>query len=274
MQKMIIRAKNRSYDELRTVSMSYNAFGYAPASVLFVLGNTKVLCSINMQPNVPPFLKGSKSGWVTAEYAMLPAATHMRTSRESTSVKRNGRAIEISRLIGRCLRTIVDLKKLGERTIIIDCDVLQADGSTRTACITAANYALHAAQEYWLKRNVISEPIVKEKIAAVSVGIKDDSALLDLDYHEDSSIDSDFNIVLADSGRIVEIQGAAEQAMPTWKQFESIQKLSIKGVRDLMKLCDEQLKYKKTTSFPLISHKPKKLKKVPLFSLQNRQLCP
>ena len=188
MQKMkLMRADNRAHNQLRPISLRHNEFGYAPGSVLFALGNTKVLCSVNMQPNVPPFLKGSKSGWLTAEYAMLPAATQLRTNRESSSFKRNGRSVEISRLIGRSLRNIVDLSKIGERTIIIDCDVLQADGSTRTACITAANYALHAAQAHWLERKVIDQPIITNRIAAVSVGINQDDALLDLDYTEDSS---------------------------------------------------------------------------------------
>ncbi len=269
MQKTnVVRADNRAYNQLRPTSLSYNAFGYAPGSVLFTLGNTKVLCSVNMQPNVPHFLKGSKSGWLTAEYAMLPAATQMRTSRESSSVKRNGRSVEISRLIGRSLRTIVDLEKLGERTIIIDCDVLQADGSTRTACITAANYALHAAQAHWLERKVIDEPIITDRVAAVSVGIADDTTLLDLDYTEDSTIDADFNIVLTASGQIVEMQGAAEKSVVSWDQFDNIKELAIKGVQELFIMCDEQLKGQQ----PANSNKKHKghVQKAAFFSLQNR----
>jgi len=250
--------------------MAYNAFGYAPGSVLFALGNTKVLCSVNIQQNVPPFLKGTKSGWLSAEYAMLPVATQMRTNRESSSVKRNGRSVEISRLIGRSLRTIVDLKKLGERTIIIDCDVLQADGSTRTACITAASYALYAAQEHWLERGVIHSPIVTDRVAAVSVGISNGSVLLDLDYNEDSSIDSDFNVVLSSTGEIVEIQGAAEKSMVSWNQFDSIKELSIAGVQELFKTCDEQLGYHKQAVQARHTSEKAPAQKVPLFSLQNR----
>ena len=145
-KKNVVRANHRAHDHIRPISVTYNAFGYAPGSVLFTVGNTKVLCSVSMQPQVPSFLKGTKTGWVTAEYAMLPTATHSRTQRESSAAKRNGRSVEISRMIGRVLRTTVNLSVLGERTIVVDCDVLQADGSTRTACITAASYALHAAQ--------------------------------------------------------------------------------------------------------------------------------
>lgn len=263
-----VRANNRAYNKLRSVSLAYNAFGYAPGSVLFALGNTKVLCSVNMQQGVPPFLKGSKTGWLSAEYAMLPVATQMRTNRESSSVKRNGRSVEISRLIGRSLRTIIDLNKLGERTIIIDCDVLQADGSTRTACITAASYALHAAQAHWLERGVISEPIITNRVAAVSVGIRDGSVLLDLDYNEDSAIDADFNVVLTESGDIVEIQGAAEQSVISWDQFDNIKELSISGVNDLFIACDAQLKDQKPVGARVGTKKS--APKSALFSLQNR----
>lgn len=267
MQKAgIVRAENRAYNQLRPMSLRYNAFGYAPGSVLFTLGNTKVLCSVNMQPNVPPFLKGSKTGWLTAEYAMLPAATQLRTNRESLSVKRNGRSVEISRLIGRSLRTIVDLAKLGERTIIIDCDVLQADGSTRTACITAANYALHAAQEHWLERKVIDQPIITDRLAAVSVGITHNSTLLDLDYIEDSTIDADFNIVLTASGKIVEMQGAAEKSVVSWEQFDRVKELAITGVKELFILCDTQLKEQHAE----YKNSKKSISRAAFFSLQNR----
>ena len=143
----IMRAYNRAYDQLRPITISYNIFGYAPGSVLFTLGDTKVLCSVHMQPGVPHFLKGTRTGWLTAEYGMLPSATQQRTQRETALTKSNGRSIEIARLIGRALRTVINLDKIGERTIVIDCDVLQADGSTRTACMSAASYAFIAAQE-------------------------------------------------------------------------------------------------------------------------------
>jgi len=265
----VMRTNNRAHNQLRPMSLSYNAFGYAPGSVLFTLGNTKVLCSVNLQPNVPHFLKGSKSGWLAAEYAMLPAATHMRTSREVSSVKRNGRSVEISRLIGRSLRTIIDLEKLGERTIIIDCDVLQADGSTRTACITAANYALHAAQTHWIERKVIGEPIITNRVAAVSVGLTENTALLDLDYTEDSTINADFNVVLTASGQIVEMQGAAEKSVVSWEQFDKIKELAILGVQELFASCDAQIKGQQ----PAQSSKKNKSNhahKAAIFSLKNR----
>ena len=263
------RAYNRALDQLRPISLDYNVFGYAPGSVLFTQGNTKVLCSVSMQPSVPPFLKGTRSGWLTAEYAMLPTATQSRTNRESSSVKRNGRSVEISRLIGRALRTCIDLSKLGERTILVDCDVLQADGSTRTACITAANYALQAAQEHWLACNIIDDNIIIERVAAVSVGIADGQALLDLDYEEDSSIDADFNIVLTGSGDIVEMQGAAENAVVSWQQFDTIKELALSATQKLFKICDAQ---RPSEELAVTGNKQRKMqpRKAPLFSIQNR----
>lgn len=205
------RFNNRPYDQVRPITITKNIFEFAAASVQLEVGRTKVLCAISLVNKVPPFLKGKKTGWLTAEYAMLPAATHTRTDRELNSCNRNGRNVEISRLIGRCLRAVVDLSVLGERTIMVDCDILQADGSTRTACITAASLALKYAQQAWMVERVITTPFIKHDIAAVSVGLVHDTMLIDLDFEEDSMIEADFNIVMTRDGRLVEIQGCAEK---------------------------------------------------------------
>lgn len=271
MQKnSVMRSYGRAYNQLRPVTLSHNLYGYAPGSVLLTMGDTKILCNVHIQNGVPPFLKGTKTGWLTAEYGMLPAATQQRTQRETAAVRTNGRTVEIARFIGRSLRTIVELDKIGERTIMIDCDVLQADGSTRTASITAANYALLAAQEQWLQQGLIQEPIVSQQIAAVSVGIQAGAALLDLDYREDSSIDADFNVVLTESGDIVEMQGTAEKQPVSWQQFEAIKSLAMHGVQQLFERCavlhDKQKTLLTASDKQQLSshHRPA------LFSLQNR----
>jgi len=233
------RNNGRKLDHLRVVNVSFNAFGYAPGSVLLELGNTKVLCSVSLQNGVPHFLKGTKTGWLTAEYAMLPTSTINRMVREISSMRRNGRSVEISRLIGRSLRTIVNLDILGERTIYIDCDVLQADGGTRTACITGAYLALRAAVNYWLKNRVIRESILTGSLAAVSVGVVNGVPLLDLDYYEDSQADADFNFVITGENKIVELQGASEGATVSWGQFEIARKLAVLGVKQLIKIGDQ-----------------------------------
>ncbi len=255
------RAGNRKDDQLRSISVSYDVFSWAPSSVLFQMGNTKVLCAVTMQNSVPSFLRGSKTGWLNAEYAMLPTATHSRINRASSALKKNGRSIEISRLIGRCLRSVVDLSKLGERTIVVDCDVLQADGSTRVACITAAFLALKAAIAFWLKNKDLFQDILLHEIVAVSVGVINDRVLLDLDFREDSFIDADYNVILTRNNEIVEIQGTAERSMVSWHVFDQIRKMACKGVQDLFKINDQMR---------LQATKPKK-EKVPLFSLLNRQ---
>lgn len=227
------RTGNRAYDQVRPLHITYDVLAYAAGSVLFEQGDTKILASVMLQDGVPPFLRGKGTGWLTAEYAMLPASTVDRMPRD-TGVKRNGRAIEISRLIGRSFRSVVDVSKLGERTIYIDCDVLQADGGTRVAAITAASCALRAAQERWLECKLISQPIMQEPIAAVSLGItKQSELLLDLDYREDSSIASDFNFILTQSEKIVEIQGTAETAPLSWEQHAQLCDLARQGVRQL-----------------------------------------
>lgn len=267
------RLHDRKSDQLRDIRISYNVFGYAPGSVLIELGNTKVLCSVTMQPGVPPFLKGSKTGWLTAEYAMIPTSCKTRSMRESSQAKRNDRSVEISRLIGRSLRCVVDLSLLGERTIYVDCDVLQADGSTRTASITGAYLALKIAVGYWLENGDIAKTIITDAVAAVSAGFFKGTALLDLDYEEDSGIDADYNFVLTQSGKIIEIQGAAEKSALSWHEFDQLKTLAIAGNQALFAIMNESLEKhglfkteKKSDTKPVAN--------APLFSLKNRFVTP
>lgn len=234
----LIREDGRSPENLREIKAVFNVFGYAAGSILFEVGNTKVLCSVSLQAGVPKFLKGQKTGWLTAEYSMLPMSSQERVEREATVMRKNGRSVEISRLIGRSLRTIIDFDLLGERTIYIDCDVLQADGGTRTACITGSCLALRAAVDYWLKNKVIKETILKDSLASISVGIVNGVALLDLSYEEDSKADADFNFVITKSNKIVEIQGACEGSFISWQQFEVAKELACSGVQELLKTGD------------------------------------
>lgn len=263
MQKSVTRKHNRKPNALRDIKISINPFGYAAGSVLFELGNTKVLCSVSLQQGVPHFLKGTKAGWLTAGYAMLPTATQTRTVRASSLSKPNGRSIEISRLIGRALRCTVDLKKLGERTIYIDCDVLQADGGTRTTCITGAYLALKIAVKNLLESGVLKENILVDGVAAVSVGFVGSTALLDVDYQEDSTVDADFNFVLTQSGNIVELQGSAENKSVNWQTFEQGRALAQKGITQLFATFEKYKEY-----FELLE---KGTFVSPLFSLKNRQ---
>lgn len=266
----IQRASGRTFDQLRNVTISYNAFGYAPGSVLFELGNTKVLCSVSMQVGVPPFLKGTKTGWLTAEYAMLPTSCKTRANRESTQAKRNDRSVEISRLIGRSLRAVVDLSKMGERTIHVDCDVLQADGSTRTASITGAYLALQKAVAQWLETGELAQSIIHDSVVAVSAGFIDGAALLDLDYAEDSIIDADYNFILTRSQKIIEIQGAAEKNAVSWHEFDQLKGLALKGTQDLFSIID-RLNAGTSTVNDEKTQAPKKARhEAPLFSLKNR----
>jgi len=259
------RHDNRVYNQLRTVKVTYNLFGYAPGNVLFEIGNTKVLCSVMIQKGVPAFLKGTKTGWLTAEYALLPADTVIRTPREAIRLTRNGRSVEISRLIGRALRTIVQLDSIGEQTITIDCDVLQADGGTRSACLTGAYLALEAAEQYWLERKIILEPLIKDALAAISVGVIENQPYLDLDYVEDSRADADFNFVLTASGNLLEVQGTAEKAPISWDLFNQLQQLGQEGVEKLFHYCERIDKVQK---------KEVRQEKVPFFSLQWRKHLP
>lgn len=255
------RIDGRAHNELRPIKIIHETFGYSAGSILFQMGNTKVLCSVTLQPTVPPFLKGKKTGWLNAEYAMLPIATKQRTMRATSMHKLQGRSVEISRLIGRVLRTIVNLDSFGERTIVVDCDVLQADGGTRAAAITGASIALKKAQQRWLKNKTITEPFLIDEVAAISVGKFDDQYLLDLNFAEDSTIDSDFNFILTKSNDIIEIQGTAEKKALSWHDFETFKNLAIDGVKQLFSIAAEQENRRKERS---------KKHHSPMFSLQNR----
>ena len=229
-----MRSGNRSYDQLRPLKVTYGVYPYAAGSTLFEIGNTKILCAVTLQNGVPHFLRGKKMGWVTAEYSLLPSSTPVRTLREITANKRSGRVIEISRLIGRAIRSIVDLSVLGEQTIFIDCDVLQADGGTRTASITGAYLALRAAQAHWKFKGMVgSQPLICDELAAVSVGLSNKGPLLDMDFAEDSALEADYNFVLTRSGKIVEIQGSAERSPIGWDDYEEIRLLAVQGVQEL-----------------------------------------
>lgn len=207
---MIERLDGRSFKELRPLSLQTNIYPHADGSVLISMGHTRVLCSVTVVNNVPPFLRGKGSGWLTAEYAMLPAATHERTAREN-GCKRNGRSIEIARMIGRCLRTTVDLSTFGERTIHIDCDVLSADGGTRVAGLLGAQIALLLAEKHWLAERKIKTPICLHRLAPIAIGAQDDQIIVDLTYQEDMGIDVDYTVIVTDNGSIIEVQGAAER---------------------------------------------------------------
>jgi ribonuclease PH len=235
-----IRAGKREFNELRELKVTYDIYAYTQGSVLFEIGNTKILCSVTLQNSVPHFLKGKRKGWLTAEYALLPAATPIRTVREISANKRNGRTIEISRLIGRILRSIADLSVLGESTIFIDCDVLQADGGTRTACITAAYLALKCAQQRLINDGTINDVILNDEIASVSVGIGPNGILMDMDFNEDSALYADYNFILTRaSNKIVEIQGSTECNPICWSEFENLKELALKGAQDIFGFYDK-----------------------------------
>ena len=208
-----MRHDGRQVNDLRRIDIQTNVFKHPEGSVVISFGDTQVICSATIEESVPPFLRGSETGWVTAEYSMLPRATNTRNRRESAKGKLSGRTMEIQRLIGRSLRAVVDLEKLGERSIIVDCDVIQADGGTRTASITGAFVALQLAINKLMQTGELSENPIKEHLAAISVGIlEDDSYAVDLDYIEDSACQVDMNLVMTESGRFVEIQGTGEEA--------------------------------------------------------------
>ena len=231
-----MREQNRRDDQMRPIRFARNYTRYAEGSVLAEIGNTRVLCTATVEDRVPLFLRGNNSGWVTAEYGMLPRATHSRTEREASRGKQAGRTLEIQRLIGRSLRSVVDLKRLGERTVILDCDVLQADGGTRTAAITAAWIALADALDHLTQPGAIACSPILRKVAAVSVGIRGEKILLDLDYEEDRSVDTDMNFVIDENGRFIEIQGTAEGMPFTNEQLQGMINLAQKGIRELIAL--------------------------------------
>ncbi|GAB4293908.1 MAG: ribonuclease PH [Desulfuromonadia bacterium] len=230
----MIRSDGRKPDELRPVTIERNVIKHAEGSVLISFGDTKVICTASVEESVPPFLRGKGSGWVTAEYAMLPRATGTRNPRESTRGKVGGRTHEIQRLIGRSLRAVTDLSRLGERTVYLDCDVIQADGGTRTASITGAWVALADAAAKLLRDGVITENPLKEGVAAVSVGIIGGIPLLDLCYEEDSRADVDMNVVMTSSLRFVEIQGTAEGDPFSAEEMDRMRTLALSGIQRLL----------------------------------------
>lgn len=231
-----MRHSGRDASEVRAIQFKTPATKYAEGSCLVCFGETHVLCTATIEEKVPSFLKNAGSGWVTAEYGMLPRATHTRTDREAARGKQTGRTQEIQRLIGRSLRAVVDLKALGERQIKIDCDVLQADGGTRTAAISGAFVALHLALKKIVAEGKIPVIPLKSQVAAISCGLVKGSALLDLDYAEDSAAEADINIVLSSDGNIIEIQGTAETRPFSHEEFSALLALAQKGVQEIFAL--------------------------------------
>ena len=231
-----IRTQSRAANALRPVRITRGYTMHAEGSVLIEFGNTKVLCNASVLEKVPPHQKGSGQGWVTAEYGMLPRATHSRNDREAARGKQTGRTQEIQRLIGRALRSVFDLHLLGERTIHLDCDVLQADGGTRTAAITGAFVAAQEAINGLLAQGKLTQSPIREAVAAISVGIVQGSPLLDLEYLEDSACDTDMNVVMTAAGHYVEVQGTAEGAAFTRPDMDALLALADKGIRELIEL--------------------------------------
>lgn len=223
----------RAADELRPVSITPDFLPHADGSVLIACGNTKIICTATVEESLPPFLRGKDQGWVTAEYGMLPASTASRMRREAAAGKQSGRTQEIQRLIGRSLRAAVDLQRLGERQILIDCDVIQADGGTRTASITGAFVAMSLAVQKLLDAGMLLSNPIREQVAAVSAGVVGGVPLLDLDYPEDSGCDSDVNLVMTASGKIIEIQGTAEGAPFSPEELARLLALGQKGIAEL-----------------------------------------
>ncbi len=234
------RIDGRTNNQVRPLSFTYNICANATGSVLIGFGRTKVICTAKMQPGVPQFLRGKGSGWLTAEYSMLPGATHIRTTREASTMKRNGRNVEISRLIGRALRSVVDLDKVGERTIYIDCDVIQADGGTRTASITGAFLALKVAVGKWLEKGLLDETIITDEVAAISAGIVDNKVMVDLNCREDNNAQADFNFIATRSGKLIEMQGGVEEAPIEWQLFDQMREGAIAGIKQIFSVVDQQ----------------------------------
>jgi ribonuclease PH len=228
--------EGRAHDQMRTVHIDTGFHAYAEGSALIDIGRTRVWCTATIEDGVPTFKKNTGSGWVTAEYSMLPRSTHTRNRREAATGRQGGRTLEIQRLIGRSLRSVVNLDKLGEHTIILDCDVLQADGGTRCAAITASWVALRLAVDRLISDGRLSHDPITGQIAAVSCGIVQGKALLDLEYSEDSQAEMDVNFVLACDGGIVEFQATAEEEPMSWDQFLTLKRLADKGIRELCAL--------------------------------------
>ncbi len=228
------RTDGRAADELRSVHIEPGFLPYAEGSALIAMGDTRVICAASLEDSVPRWVRNTGQGWLTAEYAMLPRATQTRTQREITRGKLQGRSQEIQRLIGRSLRAIADLKALGERTIYIDCDVLHADGGTRTAAITGAYVAFALASKKLIKSGKITRPLAIDQVAAVSVGIVEDTPLLDLKYDEDSHAQVDMNIVCTGGGKFIELQGTAEKGPFSREQMDSLLALGMRGIETLI----------------------------------------
>jgi len=231
-----LRHDGRARNQLRSFKAERGFTRYAEGSVLICFGETRVLCNASVEEKVPPFLRGEGRGWVTAEYSMLPRATHTRSAREAARGKLGGRTMEIQRLIGRALRAIVDFELLGERTIVVDCDVLQADGGTRTAAITGSWIALADAVDKLLAEKLLQKSPLKDSVAAISCGIVDGHAVLDLDYLEDSGASVDMNFVMTGDGRFVEVQGTAEEEPFSLAELDALRELAEEGCRELTRL--------------------------------------
>ena len=226
------RKNKRSNNEMRPLKIEVGVNKHAEGSALIKFGDTHVICTASIENHVPRWMRGSNEGWITAEYGMLPRSTHERMNREAARGKQSGRTMEIQRLIGRSLRQAVDLKYLKDKTINIDCDVIQADGGTRTASISGACVALFAA----IKNSHDDQRAIKEHVAAISIGLKDGSPLLDLDYEEDSSADTDLNVVMTENGGIIEIQGTAEKNSFTKDQLDEMLEYASEGISDIIAL--------------------------------------
>ncbi len=237
-----VRTRDRAADALRPVTLTRRYTVHAEGSVLVAFGDTKVLCTASVDEKVPPHKRGSGEGWVTAEYGMLPRATHTRGDREAARGKQSGRTQEIQRLIGRSLRAVFDLKALGERSILIDCDVLQADGGTRTAAITGAYVAAADAVNWLIAQGKITASPIRDAVAAVSVGLVEGTPLLDLEYIEDVACDTDMNVVMTGAGHYVEVQGTAEGAAFTRAEMDLLLGLAERGIAQLVALQAEALR--------------------------------
>ena len=231
-----MRPSARANDQMRSVTLEPGVAKHAEGSCLVKFGHTHVLCTASLEETSPAFLRGTGKGWVTAEYGMLPRSTHERMRREAAQGKQSGRSLEIQRLIGRSLRSVVELSALGERQIVIDCDVIQADGGTRTASITGGFVALHQCVGFMKKTGLVTKPAIKDHVAAVSCGVRKGEAVLDLDYDEDSTAETDANFVLTGNGGLVELQGTAEGAPFSDEQFAQMLKLARKGIAELVTL--------------------------------------
>ncbi len=229
-----MRPSGRNHDQLRKLGITRGFTRHAEGSVLIECGDTRVICTASVEEKVPPFLKGKGQGWLTAEYGMLPRSTNTRSDREAARGKQSGRTQEIQRLIGRSLRAVTRMDLLGERTVQIDCDVIQADGGTRTASITGAFVALHDAMTCLKQKKLIAEWPIRDFVAAISVGVFQGRAVLDLDYPEDSACDTDMNVVMTGAGGLVELQGTAEGAPFSRKEMDAMLSLAESGIRELI----------------------------------------